>query len=320
MKIKHKLLNDFQFLSPDKKIFILKKGVILEEYNYRVKTDIIPIDKDIVDNNPEYFEIIDWKVELLSYMKVNKMPQPAQLGKKLIPFIEEMVLSSIGQKNSDVVIKMDDSKIRELEEKETELFKQEQNIQREKVSIETKTKILKDKEEDISIRLSRVEKRESDIKLELKEIDKKEDLIREKNREIINRELEIEDKVQDINERSRDMDLNMLKSSEEIDSKYKELQSKLDLDIKELTNKEREFELKLKDLSKRESNIENMESDIKNRLDELVDKERQFNDFKNEILKLDEEIKNWEGMHWKFKRSIAPPSAILETRNPNTEY
>jgi chromosome segregation ATPase len=116
------------------------------------------------------------------------------------------------------------------------------------------------------------------------------------------------------------MDLNMLKSSEEIDSKYKELQSKLDLDIKELTNKEREFELKLKDLSKRESNIENVENDIKNRLDELVDKERQFNDFKNEILRLDEEIKNWEAMHWKFRRNIAPPSAILETRNPNTEY
>jgi len=25
-------------------------------------------------------------------------------------------------------------------------------------------------------------------------------------------------------------------------------------------------------------------------------------------------------MHWKFRRNIAPPSAILETRNPDTEY
>ena len=87
MKIKHKLLNDFQYISPDKKIFVLKSGTILEEYNYKVKSDIIPIDKDIVDNNPEFFEVVDWKAELMTFMKANKLPQPAQLGKKLIPFI-----------------------------------------------------------------------------------------------------------------------------------------------------------------------------------------------------------------------------------------
>ena len=78
MKIKHKVIKEFQYLSPDKKIFILKVGTILEEYNYRVKTEIIPIDKDIIDNNPEFFEVIDWKAELLSYMRSEKMPQPAQ--------------------------------------------------------------------------------------------------------------------------------------------------------------------------------------------------------------------------------------------------
>jgi hypothetical protein len=178
MKIKHKLLNDFQYLSPDKKIYILKKGVILEEYNYRVKTDIIPIDKDIVDNNPEYFEIIDWKIELLSYMKVNKMPQPAQLGKKLIPFIEEMVLSTVSQ---SVGPKLDESKIKELEEKETELFKEEQNLQRLKISLDSKEKVVKDKEEEIEVRLKRLEKKENDYRNELKELEKKEEDLREKN-------------------------------------------------------------------------------------------------------------------------------------------
>ena len=49
MKIKHKVIKEFQYLSPDKKIFILNVGTILEEYNYRVKTEIIPIDRDIID-------------------------------------------------------------------------------------------------------------------------------------------------------------------------------------------------------------------------------------------------------------------------------
>ena len=73
MKIKHKVIKEFQYLSPDKKIFILNVGTILEEYNYRVKTEIIPIDRAIVDNNPSFFEVIDWKAELLTYIKTNTL-------------------------------------------------------------------------------------------------------------------------------------------------------------------------------------------------------------------------------------------------------
>ena len=141
MKIKHKVIKEFQYLSPDKKIFILKIGTILEEYNYRVKTDIIPIDKDIIDNNPEFFEVIDWKSELLSYMRAEKLPQPAQLGKKIIPFIEEMILSSISQSQPQGQV-VDEYQIKELERKEKDLNNREFRI--------------KDKEEEIEIRISRV--------------------------------------------------------------------------------------------------------------------------------------------------------------------
>ena len=113
MKIKHKVVKEFQYLSPDKKIFILKAGTILEEYNYKIKSDIIPIDKDIIDNNPEFFEIIDWKAELLTYIKANKLPTPAVLTKKLIPFIDEMVLSSI-QQNTITGTVVDESVVKEL--------------------------------------------------------------------------------------------------------------------------------------------------------------------------------------------------------------
>ena len=112
MKIKHKVIKEFQYLSPDKKIFILKIGTITEDYIYRVKNELIPIDKDIIDNNPEFFEVIDWKAELLTFMRAEKMPQPAQLGKKLIPFFEEMVMSSIQQTSGGSV---DPNLMREVE-------------------------------------------------------------------------------------------------------------------------------------------------------------------------------------------------------------
>ena len=31
------------------------------------------------------------------------------------------------------------------------------------------------------------------------------------------------------------------------------------------------------------------------------------------LMKLEQEIKNWEGLHWKLKRESIPPSAIPET-------
>ena len=90
MKIKHKLLSDYQYITPDKKIFLIKSGTIIEEYQYKLKGENIPIDKDIVEANPQLFDPIDWKAELLTYMRAEKLPQPAQLGKKIIPFFIEV--------------------------------------------------------------------------------------------------------------------------------------------------------------------------------------------------------------------------------------
>ena len=72
MKLKHKLIKEFQYLGEDKKIIVLKVGTILEEYVYKLKSELIPIDKDIVDSNPDFFEIVEWRAELLSYLKSNK--------------------------------------------------------------------------------------------------------------------------------------------------------------------------------------------------------------------------------------------------------
>lgn len=244
MKVKHKLLSDYQYTNIDKKIFVLKSGTILEEYNYQLKGESILIDKEVVDANPQIFCLLDWKAELLAYIKANKLPTPAVLTKKLIPFFEEMVLSSIQQ--SAPIGVLDESLAKDLERKELDLNSREKRI--------------KEKEEEIEIRTKRVEKREGEYKEDLKSLDKKEDSLRESNKELIEKRLDLDDKIQDLNEKERNLDRSVLESSKEIDEKYIKLQEKIDKDLKYLSEREKYLEDKAKSLSKREEEI--MESEI----------------------------------------------------------
>lgn len=293
MKIKHKVIKEFQYLSPDKKIFILKVGTILQEYNYTVKSEIIPIDKDIIDNNPEFFEVVDWKSELLTHMKAQKLPTPSQLHKKIVPFIEEMVLSSI-QQNSSPASTIDESKLKEIEWKEIDLNNREKRI--------------KDKEEEIDIRLKRVEKREEDHKSDLKLLDKKEDELRTKSRDLTEKQLDLEDKLQDFNEKERNFDRSILESAKDLDVKYAELQSKIDKDLKLVTEKEKDLEVLSKDLKRKQEKIEQLESDIDDKIRNFEIQKEEWNLYLEEVKKLDKEVKDWERLHWKFKRLRKPPS------------
>ncbi|NDF16375.1 MAG: hypothetical protein EB079_00195 [Verrucomicrobia bacterium] len=156
MKIKHKLLTDYQFTTVDKKIFLIKSGTLIDDYVYKIKGESIQIDKGIVEANPQIFAPVDWKAELLTHMKISKFPTPTQFHKKLIPFIEEMIISSIQQIPTTIEIK-DDSKIKDLEAKEKDLEAKESEFN-------SREKRIKDKEEEVDIRLKRVEKREEDYK------------------------------------------------------------------------------------------------------------------------------------------------------------
>jgi uncharacterized protein (DUF3084 family) len=293
MRIKHKLLSDYQYTTPDKKIFLIKSGTILEEYVYKVKNESIIIDRDIIDNNPDFFEVVDWKYELMNYMKVQKLPTPAQLHKKIVPFIEEMVLSSISQ-NSNSGPVVDEAKVKELEWKEIDLNNREKRIS--------------DKEEEIDIRLKRVEKREQDHKDELKGLDKKEDELRERSRELTEKQLDLEDKIQDLNEKERNFDRSVLDSAGQLDEKYKELQQKIDKDLEVVSEKEKELEKLSKELKRKEDELIKRESAIEDKARDFDIKNEEFIQWSQEIIKLDKEIKDWEKLHWKFKRSAKPPS------------
>ena len=233
MKIKHKVIKEFQYLSPDKKIFILKLGTILEDYIYKVKTELIPIDKAIIDNNPDFFIVIDWKAELLTYLKTNKIPQPAVLGKKLFPFMEEFILSSATIQQSGPIL--DESKWRELDDKEFDLTRREKRI--------------KEKEDDLQSRIDKIEKRENEYKTDVRLLDKREDDIRQRSTELTNKELDLQEKQQALGERERNIDSEILEASKDMDSKYSELQQKIDEDIKSVTDRENNLEVKLRELN-----------------------------------------------------------------------
>mgnify|MGYP003404572800 CR=1 FL=1 len=93
--MKHKVLKDYQHITADKKVVQIKAKSIIEDYKVNIKGDIYLLDKDIVDNNPDFFFAVDWKADLLDFVKGNKLPSPAIVAKKMIPYIEDNYLSKM---------------------------------------------------------------------------------------------------------------------------------------------------------------------------------------------------------------------------------
>ncbi len=293
MKLKHKVIKDFHYLKEDKKIVILQANSFLEEYIYTSKDETFEVDKEIVANNPEFFQEVDWRNELLLFMKKNKIPQPAVLSKKIIPFIDEMFFSTTEDVSNSSI---DDEALRELENKEYDLNRRESRIA--------------DAEEDIQLRLSRIQKREEDYKQDLKSLDSKEDALREKIKSITDKELELKAFAQELNEKERNIESQVLSSSEDLDSRYKDLQEKIDSDLKDLTERENAVEEKEKQLKKLEDSLIDREEEINDKIRDYDMKYDNLKDWAVELEKLNGEIQDWENLHWKFQRNTKPPSAL----------
>lgn len=250
MTIKHKVLKDFQHLTSDKKIIVLKSGTIIEEYIYKSKTDSILIERDIIDNNPDFFEIIDWKAELISYMKSNKIPQPAQLSKKLIPFIEEMfILGNKEEDNSKELEKEYLFKLKELERREKELVDKIKEL-------EDKKKVLADLE------LAFI-KKESDLKntFESKELQLEKEF-QEKNNSLLR---EYEEKQKTLDGKENNLKGAVDEKERELLNRIKELETK----EKEILEKNSDLLRKEEDLNKKISSIDDKEFEIQQRLRDL---------------------------------------------------
>ena len=294
MKLKHKLIKEFQYLGDDKKIIVLKVGTILEEYVYKLKSELIPIDKDIVDSNPDFFEIVEWRAELLSYLKSNKIPQPAILSKKLYPFMEEFILNN----------ETSSSKI------ESTIVFNEDLLSKRELDIQRREKRVIENEDDNTEKLKRIQNREDIYKENIKQLDEKENDLLLRISKITERELNLEDTLREINERERNLENEILNSSQDIEGKYKELKEKIDTDLLALDKKEALLSKKEKELSNLEILLNQKESDISDEIRDFEIRLQETKEWEAELHKLSEEINNWESLHWKFQRNNKPPSCI----------
>lgn len=249
MMIKHKVLKDFQLLTIDKKIIVLKAGSVIEEYKLITKANTLEIEKDIIDNNPEFFQNIDWRQELISYMKIHKIPQPSILGKKIIPFIEEMFVIGSEKPVSGDYEREYKLKLKSLNDRELDLDKE----------YRSKLKSANDKELDCDIKMQKLERREFELENEINELNRKELDSNNRLSEIRSKEESIRDMEFEIGKKERNMDKDLLESEKNLDERQSEMNSKLELKLSGLDKREIEYNQKMEELLKRESAINSID-------------------------------------------------------------
>ena len=195
--MKHKVLRDFQYLTENKKIIIFKSGTVLNDYTYVSNNLFINIDKDIIDNNIEYFEILDWKSELVAYLKANKIPQPSVLGKKLQPFIQEMFITNATP--TTIIKQVDNRKLND------ELSEKDQMIESLKKQIISGSKEIGLQEIQIEELTQKLSKRTTNQNTELEEREKDlefiESQLKKKKERLDEFEVELESRQNEIKHR-----------------------------------------------------------------------------------------------------------------------
>lgn len=289
MKMKHKIIKDFSYISADKKITLLKSGTMIEDFMYRTKTESILLDRDVVNSNPDYFQIIDWKQDLLAHMKQNKIPQPAIIAKKLFPYLEEMLVMGIAAQNN-----ISDTE-KEYRDKINELEKEIKDRRRE----------LDQKEKDIETVLTQKEvELEKSYRGKLMELTNKESELQHKILEIQrntgdNTTSQLE--VQNLKNQLQLRELEIQKAAEtklteaqiELEKNYREkllavLEKESTLDIKSsrLNQRQEEYDKSIQRLEEREQQLRDKQEEISRKTEELRDIEYQLNQKERNIDKI----------------------------------
>jgi len=214
MAIKHKVLKDFQLLTDDKKILILKAKTIIEDYKFKNKAETVTVPLDIIKNNPDYFSYIDWKEDLQTYLKTNKIAQPAVITKKLVPFIESMMSNSSDTK--EIIIEKE--VIKEVVVEKPKIIEKEVIVEKivnnDSTSVEIQLQLnklkLKEEQLDIEIRetnlkeleVAKLEKKLTDLE---KEVNEKVDYLKNKENDLNKKETMISEKESILNDKETNL-------------------------------------------------------------------------------------------------------------------
>lgn len=205
MTIKHKVLKDFQLLTDDKKILILKAKTIIEDYKFKNKSETVTVPLDIIKNNPDYFAFIDWKEDLQSYLKTNKIPQPAVITKKLVPFIETMMSEASNPNIKEIIIEKE--VIKEVIVEKPKIVEKEVVVEKKvsddsmSIELELQLKKLKLKGEQLDKEIEQTNAKELVAEKKEKEATKLETELNSKKIEIDTKEAELIEKERILNEK-----------------------------------------------------------------------------------------------------------------------
>jgi hypothetical protein len=233
MAIKYKVLKDFQLLTDDKKILILKAKTIIEDFTIKNKSEVVNISPDIVKNNTDYFSYIDWKEELQNYLKTNKIPQPAVITKKLVPFIESMM----SEKSPGKEVIIEKEIVKEVVIEKPKIIEKEVVVEKivsdntSNLELESKLNKVKLKEEQLDKEIKEVNLKELDLESREKRISERE---AEYNKNIIelesktnfvnNKESELSVREANVSEKESNLSVYLLRS--DIDNKINEYSQK----------------------------------------------------------------------------------------------
>ena len=107
----------------------------------------------------------------------------------------------------------------------------------------------------------------------------------------------MQEKLNELNEKERNLDRNILSSSKEIDEKYNSLQKKIDSDLLNLSNREKELEKGFKKLKELEEKFEKDSNLINEK-----NKSKIYSELENELRGIENEIRNLDSISDKLTK------------------
>lgn len=203
MTIKYKVLKDFQLIAEDKKIIIIKAKTIIENYTFKNKNEVVKVPVEVIKNNSDYFAPFDWKEELQSFLRTNKIPQPAIITKKIVPFIESLMEENGGQVKEVIVEK---EVIKEVVVEKPKIVEKEviKEVVVEKPKIVEKEVILEKIVNDDSASIE-LENRLNKLSLKEKQLDREIDANNQKELELENLQKKLDQLNFSINQKSEEL-------------------------------------------------------------------------------------------------------------------
>ena len=109
--MRFELIKEFQYVNPERQILSLAVNNIVEKvdanwYGFEIRGKAYKIESAIVESNPAYFKLIDWRVDLLEMMKDKRKATLPALHKSVVGFIEENLMNKHELIEQTVVLKM----------------------------------------------------------------------------------------------------------------------------------------------------------------------------------------------------------------------